>query len=91
MRDFEKQARFDGMAVPTLAAKKKALVQELNGFIAQKKAFSEQAEGRAAVATSSKSGTAAARGKDGKLVPLSTTRETHSLCVIAIGDLGITP
>ena len=37
----------EGMPVATLAAKKKGLVQELNGFIAQKKAVSEQAESMA--------------------------------------------
>lgn len=47
IKDFEREARMEGMPVATLAAKKKGLVQELNGFIAQKKAISEQAESMA--------------------------------------------
>ena len=54
------------MAVAELAAKKKALVQELNSFIAQKKTLSEQASERAALIGGGK-GTAGPKGKDGTL------------------------
>lgn len=70
IKDFEREARMDGMAVTLLAAKKKTLVQELNSYIAQKKAISEQNESRdALLGTTAKKGAAASKGKDGKSIP----------------------
>lgn len=57
----------DGMPVPQLAARKKQLVQDLNGYIAKKKAMSEQAENVAAL-TGGKKGASQPLGQDGKLL-----------------------
>ena len=45
--DFEREARTDGMATATLAARKKDLVQELNRYIEQKKQYTLSAQSRA--------------------------------------------
>ena len=66
------------MAVAELAAKKKALVQELNSFIAQKKALSEQASERAALICGGK-GTAGPKGKEGTLKEAFTLMAIHDL------------
>lgn len=57
------------MAVPLLASKKKALVQELNSFIAQKKAASDQHENRTELMGTSKA-SATSTGKTGGLMVL---------------------
>ncbi|GFR50445.1 hypothetical protein Agub_g12666 [Astrephomene gubernaculifera] len=44
IKDFEREARADNMSPGELAARKKVLVSQLNGYIEMKKAF-EQAEG----------------------------------------------
>lgn len=46
IRDFERQARADNMSVQELNRRKKELVQELNGFIGLKKAYSAQSAQR---------------------------------------------
>ena len=46
IRDFERDARADNMPVDELNYRKKQLVQELNGFIGLKKAYSAQAQQR---------------------------------------------
>jgi hypothetical protein len=46
IREFERDARDDNMPPDELNRRKKALVQELNGFIALKKAYSAQAAQR---------------------------------------------
>jgi hypothetical protein len=40
IREFEREARIDGLDGNQFNARKKALVQELNGFIGLKKAYS---------------------------------------------------
>jgi hypothetical protein len=47
LKDFEREARTDGMPAPLLAERKKALADELNDFIKKKKeigAFAERSE-----------------------------------------------
>jgi hypothetical protein len=46
IRDFERDARADNMASEELNRRKKEMVQELNGFIGLKKAYSAQATQR---------------------------------------------
>ena len=57
----------EGMPVADLAKRKKDLVQELNGYIAQKKALSEAAESHAALIGGAK-GKSQPKGQDGKLL-----------------------
>ena len=61
----------EGMPVATLASRKKSLVQELNGFIAQKKTLTEQAESIKELTQSSKKGEVSTRGRAGRAPPLS--------------------
>ena len=56
----------EGMPVATLASRKKSLVQELNGFIAQKKALAEQAESIQELTQSSRKATTNTRGREGR-------------------------
>ena len=65
IKDFEREARMDGMPTPTLATRKKQLVQDLNGYISKKKAMSEQAE-NVATLTGGKKGAAQPKGEDGE-------------------------
>ena len=46
IREFEREARTDGMPPNELNARKKELVQQLNGFIGMKKAYGAQAQQR---------------------------------------------
>lgn len=46
IREFEREARTDGMPPNELNARKKEMVQQLNGFIGMKKAFGAQAAQR---------------------------------------------
>jgi hypothetical protein len=46
IKDFEREARADGMPAAELATRKKARVQQLNAFIMQKKEVSVAQEGR---------------------------------------------
>ena len=46
IKDFEREARTDGLPAEDLAARKRLLVGELNGFIAQKKAAAGVLEAR---------------------------------------------
>ena len=46
IRDFERQARADNMSTQELNRRKKEMVQELNGFIGLKKAYSAQTSQR---------------------------------------------
>jgi len=61
----------EGMPVAMLAAKKKGLVQELNGFIVQKKAVSEQAESMSELVGTSggRKGAAAPKTKESRILP----------------------
>ena len=56
----------EGMPVATLAAKKKSLVQELNAFIAQKKALTEEAESLEVLKQGSRKGAQTPRSGAGK-------------------------
>lgn len=55
----------EGMPVATLASRKKSLVQDLNGFIAQKKALTEQADSIQELTQTHKKGTLNTRGNAG--------------------------
>lgn len=68
----------DGMPVPQLAARKKQLVQELNGFIAKKKAMSGQAE--QSPTFTGRKGSTQPMGQDGENppVPLSSCHTKYS-------------
>ena len=57
----------EGMPMATLAARKKSLVQELNGFIAQKKAASEQADNLAELTQGSRKTPVSPRGRAGRV------------------------
>jgi hypothetical protein len=73
----------EGMPIPTLAAKKKGLVQELNGFIAQKKAATEQAESMSELVGTSKKGATPAKTKESTFsslpLPLELVASYHEL------------
>jgi hypothetical protein len=57
IKEFEREARTDGVPPADLATRKKALVQELNGFIGMKKERSADLEARRELtASSSQSG-----------------------------------
>jgi hypothetical protein len=47
IKDFEREARADGLPAADLANRKRELVQELNGYIAMKKELSAQSSTRA--------------------------------------------
>lgn len=49
IKEFEMEARSDGMAARELAARKKELVEDLNHFIAMKKGFSDNQKNRTAL------------------------------------------
>ena len=49
IKDFEREARTDGMPTAALAARKKDLVLELNRYIEQKKQYSTDAQTRSAL------------------------------------------
>ena len=49
IKDFEREARTDGMPTAVLAMRKKDLVQELNKFVEQKKLYSTDAQSRTAL------------------------------------------
>ena len=67
----------DGMPVSTLATRKKQMVQDLNGYIAKKKAITEQAENVASL-TGGKKGASTLTGQDGKALSLSTSMLSKS-------------
>lgn len=77
IKDFEREARMEGMPVATLAARKKGLVQELNSFIAQKKAASEQADSIGELTQGTKKGPQSPKGRAGK--PSFRIWESNSL------------
>lgn len=55
IREFEREARTDGMPPNELNARKKDLVQQLNGFIGMKKAYGQQAAQRGELLDGAKS------------------------------------
>ena len=57
IREFEREARTDGMPASELNFRKKQYVQELNGFIGLKKAYSGQSANRAELMDGAKSET----------------------------------
>ena len=57
IKEFEREARTDGMPPLDLATRKKALVQELNGYITAKKDFTVAATAKAELTGSNSLGT----------------------------------
>lgn len=46
IKEFEQEARMDGMTAAELTSRKKGLVQQLNDFIAKKKEYGNDIAGR---------------------------------------------
>lgn len=77
----------EGMPVATLAARKKNFVQELNSYIAQKKALTEQANNLAELTHTNKKGQVL-KEKGGGLLILRRTWSNVSSKLSGMGIIG---
>ena len=85
IKDFEREARVDNMPPLDLATRKKALVQELNGFITAKKEFTQDQAVKAELISAGGSGTAgAARAGGPSLRPCPRTVSAARMLTAAV-------